>query len=254
MPDDVLVEYANGVASITINRPYARNAVNLAVGRGISAALDEFESRRDLVVAVITGSGGTFCSGMDLKAFAAGENVGDCERGFAGITVIPPTKPVIAAVEGFALAGGWEIALACDLIVAAEDAFFGLPEVKRGLVAAAGGLLRLPRRLPYSIAMELALTGDLLSAPDAYRHGLVNRLTAPGAAVEGAKELAAHISENGPLAVTATKRIIARSSDWSTDEAFDRQGEVTAPVFASHDAIEGARAFVEKRAPVWRGE
>ncbi|MFJ4828668.1 crotonase/enoyl-CoA hydratase family protein [Streptomyces sp. NPDC088747] len=254
MSDEVLLRHADGVTVITINRPQARNAVNRAVSEGIAAALDEFESRRDLTVAVVTGAGGTFCSGMDLKAFLAGEDVSVAEGGFAGITRRPPRKPVIAAVEGYALAGGCEVALACDLIVAAENARFGLPEVKRGLVAGAGGLLRLPRRIPYALAMELALTGDFLDAPDAHRHGLVNRLTAPGEALAGAQELAARIAANGPPAVAVTKDIIVSAADWSAAEAFDRQDQVMAPVFTSADAREGAAAFAEKRAPQWRGE
>jgi enoyl-CoA hydratase len=254
MSDEVLVEHANGVTVITINRPRARNAVNRAVSVGIAAALEEFESRKDLTVAVITGVGGTFCSGMDLKAFLAGEDVVAPGRGFAGIAHRPPAKPVIAAVEGHALAGGCEIVLACDLVVAAEDAKFGIPEVKRGLVAGAGGLLRLPRRLPYGVAMELALTGGFLSAVDAHRHGLVSRVTPPGGALAGARELAACIAANGPLAVAVSKEVIVSSADWSVDEAFERQQAVIAPVFTSVDAQEGALAFTEKRAPVWRGE
>ncbi|MYQ33900.1 crotonase/enoyl-CoA hydratase family protein [Streptomyces sp. SID4956] len=254
MSDEVLVEHAAGVTLITINRPQARNAVNRAVSEGVAEALDEFDSRKDLTAAVITGAGGTFCSGMDLKAFVAGENVALEDRGFAGITKQPPRKPVIAAVEGYALAGGCEIVLACDLVVAAENAKFGIPEVKRGLVAGAGGLLRLPRRIPYAVAMELALTGDFLDASDAHRYGLVNKVTEPGGALDGARELAARIAANGPLAVAATKEIIVRSADWSSDEAFAAQDAIMAPVFESADAREGAVAFAEKRPPVWRGE
>ncbi|THJ74303.1 crotonase/enoyl-CoA hydratase family protein [Candidatus Frankia alpina] len=254
MSDEVLVEHADGVTVITINRPQARNAVNRAVSEGVAAALDEFESRKDLTVAIITGAGGTFCSGMDLKAFLRGENVVVEGRGLAGITLTPPRKPIIAAVEGFALAGGCEVVLSCDLVVAAENAAFGIPEVKRSLVAGAGGLLRLPKRIPYQVAMELALTGDQLSAVDAHRYGLVNVLTPAGEALAGARALAARIAANGPLAVAATKEILASASSWPADEAFDRQAEIMNPVFASADAKEGALAFAEKRAPVWRGE
>lgn len=254
MSDEVLVEHADGVMLITINRPQARNAVNRAVSDGIAAAVDEFESRKDVTVAVVTGAGGTFCAGMDLKAFVAGDNALHPERGFAGITSRPPRKPVIAAVEGYALAGGCEIALACDMVVAAEDAKFGIPEVKRGLVAGAGGLMRLPRRIPYQIALELALTGDPMTAAEAHRYGLVNRLTAPGGALAGARELAARIAVNGPLAVAATKEIIVASADWPADEAFTRQQAIAGPIFTSADAREGAIAFAEKRPPVWRGE
>lgn len=254
MSDEVLVEHADGVTLITINRPAARNAVNRAVSDGIAAALDEFETRKDLTVAIVTGAGGSFCAGMDLKAFVAGEHAFNRERGFAGITSRPPRKPVIAAVEGHALAGGCEIALACDMVVAAEDAQFGIPEVKRGLVAGAGGLIRLPRRIPYQVAMELALTGDPLTAPEAHRLGLVNRLTAPGGALDGARDLAARIAANGPMAVAATKEIIVASADWPADEAFARQESIVGPIFASADAREGAIAFAEKRPPKWKGE
>ncbi|WP_395109925.1 crotonase/enoyl-CoA hydratase family protein [Actinomadura sp. SCN-SB] len=254
MADEVLVEHADGVTVITINRPQARNAVNRAVTDGVAAALEEFESRKDLTVAILTGAGGTFCSGMDLKAFVAGENVTHPERGLAGITLRPPRKPVIAAVEGYALAGGCEIALACDLIVAAEDAKFGIPEVKRGLVAGAGGLIRLPRRVPHGVAMRLALTGEFITAAEAERYGLVAEVTAPGKVLEGARALAAAIAANAPLAVAATKQVLDAQADWNSAEAFDRQNEIIRPVFTSADAREGATAFAEKRPPVWRGE
>ena len=197
------------MAVITINRPQARNAINHAVSAAVAQALDDLDERDDLTVGIITGAGGTFSSGMDLKAFLAGENVAIPGRGLAGLTQRPPAKPLIAAVEGWALAGGCEIALACDLIVAADDAKFGIPEVKRGLVAGAGGLVRLPRRIPAGIAMELALTGDPLPAADAYRLGLVNKLTPSGEALAGALALAERIAANGPLAVAATKQIVA---------------------------------------------
>src|SRR5215475_11808141 len=180
MADEVLVEHADRIAVITINRPHARNAINRAVSAQLAEALEELDQRDDLTVGIITGAGGTFSAGMDLKAFLAGENVSIEGKGFAGFTQAPPRKPLIAAVEGWALAGGCEIALACDLIVAADDARFGVPEVKRGLVAAAGGLLRLPRRIPRAIALQLALTGEPMSALDAHRFGLVNELTASG--------------------------------------------------------------------------
>ena len=253
MADEVLVEYADRVAVITINRPHARNAINRAVSVLMSEALDELDRRADLTVGIVTGAGGTFSSGMDLKAFLAGENVVVEGKGLAGITQAPPRKPLIAAVEGWALAGGCEVALACDLIVAADDGQFGIPEVKRGLVAGAGGLIRLPRRIPMGIAMELALTGDPLPAVDAHRLGLVNRLTEPGAALDGARELAARIAANGPLAVAATKQIVAQQHDWDMADAWDRQQPLTRRVFESADAREGALAFAEKRAPVWTG-
>lgn len=253
MSDAVLVEQRDAVSIITINRPAVRNAVNRAVSLGIAAAVDELDARADLTVGVLTGAGGTFSAGMDLKAFLAGEEVSLEDRGLGGICRRPPRKPMIAAVEGWALAGGCEIALACDMIVAAENARFGIPEVKRGLVAGAGGLLRLPRRLPGAIAVEMALTGDPLSARDAHRYGLVNALTPPGGALDGALALAARIAANGPLAVAATKEILSAAQDWSLDEGFSRQEEIYAPVFASDDAREGALAFTEKRAPKWTG-
>jgi len=253
MSDAVTVEYGDGVIEITLNRPEARNAVNGAVRAGITEALAELDGRDDLAIAIVTGAGATFCAGMDLKAFLAGELSGEPGRGMAGLTPAQPRKPVIAAVEGYALAGGCELALACDLRVAAESATFGLPEVKRGLVAGGGGLLRLPRLIPPAIAMELALTGDFFSAADAYRWGLVNALTAPGEALAGARALAARVTANGPLAVAATKEIITKAADWALDEGLDAQQPILAPVFASADAREGARAFAEKREPQWKG-
>ncbi len=253
MADEVLVEHADRVAVITINRPQARNAINHAVSAGVAAALAELDERDDLTVGIITGAGGTFSSGMDLKAFLAGENVRVEGKGLAGLTEAPPRKPLIAAVEGWALAGGCEVALACDLIVAANDAKFGIPEVKRGLVAGAGGLIRLPRRIPSGIAMELALTGDPLPAADAYRLGLVNSLTEPGGALDGARALAARIAVNGPLAVAVTKQVIIEQQDWDMAGAWAKQGPMIGPVFSSQDAREGARAFAEKRPPSWKG-
>ena len=253
-PDVVSAETDGPVMIITINRPEARNAVNAAVARGVAAALDRLEASRELQAAVITGAGGTFCAGMDLKGFLAGENPTEGGRGFGGIVTRPPAKPVIAAVEGYALAGGFEIALACDLIVASEAASFGLPEVTRGLVAAAGGLVRLPARIPYHLAMEIALTGDRFPASRLYEAGLVSRLVPAGEAVAEARKLAARIAGNAPLALAASKRIIVESADWPASEVFDRQNDISGPVFTSADAIEGAAAFAEKRAPVWRGE
>jgi enoyl-CoA hydratase len=253
MTEPVLTEVTEGVGVLTLNRPEAKNAVDLATTQALAAALDEFEARDDVAVLVLTGAGGTFCAGMDLKAFARGERPRVEGRGFAGITEAPPAKPLIAAVEGYALAGGFEVALSCDLIVAARDARFGIPEVKRSLVAAAGGLIRLPKRIPYHLAMELALTGDPIGAERAYEVGIVNRLAEPGEAVAVAKELAAAISRNGPLALDATKRIVQSALDWTEEEAWARQGEIAGPVFGSADAQEGAKAFAEKRDPVWRG-
>jgi len=251
--DEVLVELADGVAVITINRPEARNAVNEAVARAIAAAIDDLDARSDVCAFVLTGAGGTFCAGMDLKGFLSGENSAAGGRGFGGITERPPAKPVVAAVEGFALAGGFELALACDIIVAAENATFGLPEVRRGLVAGAGGLLRLPRRIPYHLAMEIALTGDRFPAMRLHAAGLISRLVTPGQALANARPLAVQIGRNAPLALAATKRIVVESADWPLAEQFTRQAEIAGPVFFSADATEGAAAFAEKRAPVWRG-
>jgi enoyl-CoA hydratase len=251
--DAVQTDDADGVLVITINRPEARNAVNGEVASGIAAALDDLDARDDLRAGVITGAGGTFCAGMDLKAFLTGGRPSIPGRGFAGITEAPPAKPIIAAVEGYALAGGCEIALSCDLVVAAENAKFGLPEVKRGLVAGAGGLLRLPRRIPYQIAMELALTGEFLDAARAHHFGLVNRLTETGGALAAAREIATAIAANGPLAVLASKKVIAEADGWPAGEFWERQGALIEPVFRSEDAREGALAFAEKRPPRWTG-
>jgi enoyl-CoA hydratase len=249
----VLTEADDGVLLITLNRPDQRNAVNAAIANGIGAALERLDDDDELRVGILTGAGKGFCSGMDLKAFVAGESMFVEHRGFAGIVQGPPRKPIIAAIEGFAVAGGFEIALACDLIVAARGAKLGIPEVKRSLVAAGGALLRLPSRIPYHLAMELALTGEPVSAERGAEMGLVNRLTEPGEAVAGARELAAQIAANGPLALAASKRILVEAPAWPAGEEWRRQAEITGPVFGSEDAREGATAFAEKRDPVWRG-
>jgi enoyl-CoA hydratase len=249
----VLTERRERVLLVTINRPDQRNAVNAAVAAGIATALDELDGDPELSLGVLTGAGKGFCAGMDLKAFVAGESPHAGDRGFAGITRRASVKPLIAAIEGFAVAGGLEVALSCDLIVAARGARLGIPEVKRSLVAAGGGLLRLPRALPRNVAMELALTGDPIDAERGYELGLVNRLAEPGQALEAALELAGAIVGNGPLALAATKRILVESVDWPDSEFFARQAEIAGPVAASEDAREGSVAFAEKRAPVWKG-
>ncbi|WP_248962596.1 crotonase/enoyl-CoA hydratase family protein [Sphaerisporangium perillae] len=254
MSDEVLVEVDGGIAVITINRPKARNAINGAVARGVVAALDELEERKDVSVYVLTGEGGNFSAGMDLKGFLTGDFPAVKGRGFGGITEAPPKKPIIAAVEGYALAGGFELALSCDIIIASEEAKFGLPEPKRGLVAGAGGVMRLPRRIPYHIAMEIALTGDHYSASRLRELGLVNQVTPAGGALAAAKEFAVKIAANAPLSLLATKRILVESADWPLDQMFARQAEIMNPVFGSKDAMEGAAAFAEKRAPKWTGE
>ncbi len=253
MADAILVTVDDGIAVITINRPEARNAVNGDVARGIARATDELDARGDVRAAILTGAGGSFCAGMDLKGFLAGDVPVVEGRGFAGITERPPAKPVIAAVEGYALAGGFELVLACDLVVASEEAKFGLPEVTRGLVAGAGGLLRLPRRVPYHLAMEIALTGEHFPAARLREAGLVNRLVPAGQALAAARELAARVARGAPLALAASKRVMAESADAGSAEAFARQSEIIGPVFSSADAMEGAAAFAEKRAPAWRG-
>ena len=250
--DEVLIERRGRVFVITINRPEQRNAVNAAVAAGIGGALDDLDADDGLSVGVLFGVGKGFCAGMDLKAFVTGERPFVEGRGFAGITQRSAAKPLIAAVEGFALAGGLEVALSCDLIVAARGARLGIPEVKRGLFAAGGGLLRLPRALPRNVAMEMALTGDPIEAERAHELGLVSRLTEPGEALTAALELADTIAANGPLALAATKRILVESADWPDSEFFKRQQPIYDPVFNSEDAREGATAFAERRAPVWK--
>jgi enoyl-CoA hydratase len=254
MAEPVLTEVIDAVAVITINRPEARNAVNGAVARGIAAAIEEFDGRADIRVLVLTGAGGNFSAGMDLKGFLAGDAPVAGDRGFGGITERPPAKPVIAAVEGYALAGGFELVLACDLIVASEAARFGLPEVRRGLVAGAGGLLRLPRRIPYHLAMEIALTGEHVPAQRLQATGLVNQVVPAGEALAGAMALAQRVVPGAPLALAATKAVITRATDWDSGEAFARQAEIINPVFTSADAREGAAAFAQKRPPAWRGQ
>ena len=254
MSDEVLTKVEDGVLVVTLNRPEAKNAANKALAEGVAAAMDELDGNDELRVAILTGAGGTFCAGMDLKAFVSGETPQIKGRGFAGLTEASPKKPLIAAVEGYALAGGLELAISCDMIVAAEDAKFGIPETKRGLAAAAGGLVKLPRQIPSRVAMELALTGDFISAERAYELGLINKVVPSGSALEAAKELAAKIAANGPLAVAASKKVIMEQADWSQDEMFKKQGEIVNPIFTSEDAIEGATAFAEKRPPNWKGK
>ena len=249
----VLTDVADGVMTITINRPAAKNAVNKDVAIGIAAALDQLDADDSTHVVILTGAGGTFCSGMDLKAFVTGETPYVEGRGFAGMVQRSTDKPLIAAVEGYALAGGCELAITCDLIVAADNSKFGIPEVKRGLAAAAGGLVRLPRQIPSRVAMEMALTGDFMDADRALSLGLINQVAPAGEALAHAKALAAKIAENGPLAVKRSKQAIKESIDWPQDEMFEKQQEIVNPVFSSEDAIEGATAFAEKRKPNWKG-
>jgi enoyl-CoA hydratase len=253
--EDVLkTETRGNVLILTLNRPAAKNSFNAALSQALSDALDRFEEDPQLRVGVLTGAGGSFSAGMDLKALLKGEQSSTKKRGGFGIMSAPPNKPLIAAVEGYAVAGGLELALCCDLIVATSDSKLGLPEVKRGLVAVGGGLFRLPKRIPYHVVMELALTGELLPAERFYQLGLVSRVVPKGTALEAAVELASSIAANAPLALAATKQIIARAVDWSEEEAWTEQRKIARPALTSKDAAEGSRAFAEKRAPVWRGQ
>ena len=249
---EVLTEVQSGVLIITINRPEARNAVNRAVAEGIADAMERLDADNAVNAAILTGAGGTFCSGMDLKAFLKGELPLVKGKGFAGFVEAPPAKPLIGAVEGYALAGGMEVAIACDLLVANASAQFGIPEVKRGLVAAGGGLLSLPSMIGTRMAKELALTGDFITAQRAYEIGFVNRVT-DGAALDAALELASKIAANGPMALIASKRIINERPDWNSENMWKKQGEIGAAIMASKDAREGAAAFAEKRKPNWTG-
>ncbi len=250
---DVKISTDGAVMVITIDRAEAKNAMTKAAAEGIAEALDTLDADDALRVGVLTGAGGTFCSGMDLKGFLRGESPIVEGRGFGGLTERGPVKPLIAAVEGYALAGGLELMISCDLVVAKSDAKFGIPEVKRGLAAAAGGLMKLPDMIPPKVAMELALTGDFIDAPRAYELGLVNTLT-DGAALDAAHDLAAKIVANGPLAVRVSKQIVDESRGWPLDERIEKQAQLLPQVFMSADAREGAAAFAEKRAPNWQGK
>jgi enoyl-CoA hydratase len=253
MSDEVLVKRHGAVQVITINRPEARNALNGAVAVGIRDAVDELDADGDLRVGVLTGAGGTFSAGMDLKAFLKGEMPSFPGRGLCGITQTPPRKPLVGAAEGWALAGGFELLLACDLVVAGASARFGVPEVTRSLVAGAGAALLLAQRVPRALALELLLTGDPISAARAAEIGLVNRMVDDGRALAEAIGLAERIAANAPLAVMATKEIAHHGGDWPAAERWDEQTRLMRPVFTSQDAREGATAFAEKRAPVWQG-
>jgi enoyl-CoA hydratase len=251
--EPIHVERRGRVMVITFARPEVRNAFNLEMSERVAAALDELDADPGLSVGVVTGAGGCFSAGMDLKAFARGEFPAVPVRGFAGITQKASDKPLIAAVEGPALAGGFEIAVACDLIVAGESATFGIPEVRRGLVAVAGGLRQLARRVGRGVAKELALTGQPIDAARAAQLGLVNRVVRDGSALDAALDLAETIAANAPLALTATKQILDELDAWDGDEFWARQGAIAGPVIISADAREGAVAFAEKRPPQWTG-
>ena len=245
----VLTERRGRVLLITLNRPDAMNAINGALSSGLVAAVAELDDDPSLTSGVLTGAGRGFCSGMDLKAFAAGEDIGPMmqfvRRG--------SEKPLIGAIEGFALAGGLELALTCDLLVAAEGARLGIPEVQVGLFAAAGGLQRLPTRVGFGTAMEMALTAEPITAEDAARAGLVSRLTAPGEAVSVAFQLAERVARNAPLALAASKKLIRAAVDGTAEDFWALQDQLMGPVFGSNDAREGPRAFAEKRPAEWTG-
>lgn len=253
MTESFLTEVRGNVLVMTINRPQVKNAMDGVTARAMAAAVDRLDRSDDLFVGVLTGAGGTFCAGMDLKAFLAGDTPEIAGRGMGGITETPPRKPLVAAVEGWALAGGLEMALACDLIVAGAGAKFGVPEVKRSLVAAGGAALRLPEAIGSARAMEFLLTGDPVTATRAEHIGLINRVVPDGSALDSALELAVTIADNGPLAVQATKAVALAARDWDSKERWIRQRDIVGPVFTSEDAIEGATAFAERRAPVWKG-
>ncbi len=253
MNEEVLTREEDGILIITINRPEAKNAMSKAAAEGIAAALDRLDGEDQLRVGILTGAGGTFCSGMDLKGFLRGERPSIEGRGFGGLTEKKPIKPLIAAVEGYALAGGLELMIACDLVVANSAAKFGIPEAKRGLAAAAGGLMVLPDLIPYKVAMELALTGDFIDAARAHQLGLINRVT-DGPALDGAMALAQSIKANGPVAVRVSKQIMEESRAWPLDTRYEEQAKLLPQVFMSQDAREGSLAFAEKRAPNWTGK
>ncbi|MCP2245069.1 crotonase/enoyl-CoA hydratase family protein [Lentzea aerocolonigenes] len=246
--NEVRTERVGSALLITIDRPEARNAVNAAVATALSAALDELETTPELRVGVLTGAGGSFSAGMDLKAALKGESPVVGDRGLGGLTEAELTKPLIAAVEGFALGGGFELALACDLIVAAEDARFGLPEVKRGLIAAAGGVVRLPQRIPHHLAMEILLTGEPVDGRRAGTLGIANRVVPNGEATAIALQLAEQIALNAPLALAAVKAVVRSDDPWAA------QRNESARLMTTADVREGMTAFAERRAPQWTGK
>ena len=255
MSESILVQCNDGVMTITINRPERRNAVTRSCAERVAAALDQLDTSADLRVAIINGAGGFFSAGMDLKVFReTGERPRLPGRGFLGLSDQPPAKPLIAAVEGFAIGGGFEVVLACDLLVAARGAYFALPEVCRGLVAASGGLLRLPHLLPPNLAREMVFTGEPMTAETAHMHGLVNRLVEPGKALAEAQILARKILLAGPLAVSVSKQVMQESASWPSDMMFQRQAVIVDAIFQSADAQEGALAFAERREPIWKAK
>lgn len=249
----ILTERRDHILLVTINRPETKNAFDATTSQAMQAAMDQLDNEPGLFVGVITGAGGTFSAGADLKARMRGEDRVALSRGGFGIFRRPSRKPLIAAVEGHAVGGGFELCLACDLIVAARDAKMGLPEVRHNVVAIGGGLFRLPRRMPYHLAMELALTGEFKDAEFFHRHGIVSRLAEPGLALEEALKLAEGLLVNGPTALAATKEIIFNACNWSEEAAWREQGPIARVALESEDRKEGLRAFSEKRKPAWQG-
>ena len=248
-------EQRGPLAVVTINRPEARNAVNGAVAQGIEEAIDRIEADDGIWVGIVTGEPPAFCAGADLKEINAGNaaNLQTKRGGFGGIVQRERTKPIIAAVDGPALAGGTEIVVSCDLVVASTTATFGIPEVKRSLVAAGGGLFRLGRKIPLNIAMELTLTGDPITAEVAHHHGLVNRLVEPGEALDAAIALAERICANAPVAVRESRRVVIEATNAPDDVGWKMSLEGMAAAMSSEDFGEGLTAFIEKRPPVWKG-
>lgn len=256
MSDEVLRDRRGHVEILTLNRPEARNAINGALSRALGQALDELAADADAWVVVLTGSGDkAFSAGMDLKAFASGEggSIIDAPGGFGGITRRDFAKPIIAAVNGAALAGGLEVMLSCDLVVAADHAVFGIPEVSRGLMAGAGALVRLPKRLPQAVAMEMALTGDSIDAGRALALGLINRVVPRDRVLEEALAMGERIAENAPLAVRTSKQVLKQAGELPEEAGWKVNDQATKTVFGSADAMEGSRAFAEKRKPNWTG-
>lgn len=251
--DRILTERHGAILIVTINRPEARNAFDATSSAAMEAAMDMLDHDTSLFIGVITGTGGHFPAGADLKARGRGEPRAPLARGGFGVFRRPPRKPLIAAVEGYAIGGGFELCLACDLIVAARDATFGLPEVRHNVVAMGGGLFRLPRRMPYHVAMELALTGAFKDAENMHRFGVVNRVVAPGMACDEAVRWAEALLVNGPTGLAAAKEIIFNATNWTEAEAWREQGAIAQVALQSEDRAEGLRSFAEKRKPVWKG-
>ncbi len=250
---NIVVERRGPLLIVTLNRPEAKNAVDAATAAQMNAAMDLLDEDDSLFIGILTGSGGNFCTGGDLKAAARGERLSTDDRGLFGLFGRPPRKPLIAAVEGYAAGGGLAICLAFHLIVASRSARLGLPEVRHSVIALGGGLFRLPRRIPYHVAMELVLSGEIRDASFFHQHGLLNRLVEPGSALQEAVALAEGLLANAPLALAASKEVVSRSADWTDEEAWRLQAPIAARVLQSEDRREGLSAFAEKRKPRWCG-